>query len=70
MMTPTKCFKCHVSEISKILIRQLETFEEEHQWRCLNCGRIWYTYTDMTDLEEIRDMKLYVEQKCYERGDY
>jgi transposase-like protein len=69
-MTPARCPKCHSSAVSKGLTRQFETFEEEHPWQCLDCGRTWYTYTDMTDPDEIRNMKLYIEMQREERGDY
>jgi uncharacterized Zn finger protein len=68
-MTPARCPKCHSSKISTS-IRQFESFEEEHNCRCLDCGHTWYAYTDMTDPDEIRDMKLYLEQQREERGDY
>jgi hypothetical protein len=68
-MTPARCPKCHSNQVSTS-IRQFETFEEEHNHRCLDCAHTWCSYADMTDVGEIRDMKLYIEQQCYERGDY
>jgi len=68
-LTPARCSKCHGSKVSDF-IRQFETFEEEHHWKCSECGHDWYTYTDMTDPDEIRDMKLYLEMQREERGDY
>ena len=68
-MAPARCPKCHSNTVSDF-IRQFETFEEEHHWRCSGCGHTWYTYTDMTDPDGIRDMKLYVELQREERGDY
>ena len=69
-MTPARCLKCHSSAVSTDFIRQFETFEEEHSCRCLECGHTWSTYEDMTDPDEIRDMKLYIELQREERGDY
>jgi sucrose-6-phosphate hydrolase SacC (GH32 family) len=69
MTTPGRCPKCHSNAVSIFSIN-LETFEEEHHCRCLDCGHDWYTYTDMTDADEIRDMKFYVELQREERGDY
>jgi hypothetical protein len=68
-MTPPRCPKCHSSKISTS-IRQFETFEEEHNHRCLDCGHTWYTYADMTDADEIHNMRLYIELQREERGDY
>jgi hypothetical protein len=68
-MTPVRCPKCHGNAVSDF-IRQFETFEEEHTNCCFDCGHTWFSYTDMTDPDEIRDMKLYIELQREERGDY
>ena len=68
-MTHPRCSKCHSSAVSDF-IRQFETFENEHHWKCSECGHCWETYTDMTDPDEIRDMRLYIELQREERGDY
>jgi len=68
-MTP-RCPKCHSNAVSTISFKQFETFEEEYLYRCLDCKREWYVYADMTDADEIRDMKLYIEMQREERGDY
>jgi formate dehydrogenase maturation protein FdhE len=59
-MTPVRCPKCGSNAVSDF-IRPLESFEEEHHWRCFDCRHDWYTYSDMSEPEEIRDMRLYIE---------
>jgi transcriptional regulator NrdR family protein len=64
-----QCPKCKSQNTSLLSVRQLETLEEEYSYQCGDCRKRWETYADM-DASDARDMKLYVEQQQYERGDY
>lgn len=64
-----QCPKCHSINTSLLSHRQLTTMEDEHLYQCKDCGKEWAHYEDM-NASDARDMRNYLEQQRYERGDY